>query len=50
VAEVNEAVAQSPELVNQSPYQEGWLVTVTVDGEVPADGLLDAAEYRDLTE
>jgi glycine cleavage system H protein len=50
VTEVNEAVGQSPELVNQSPYQEGWLVVVTVDGEMPGDGLLDAAGYRDLTE
>lgn len=50
VSEVNEAVGQSPELVNQSPYQEGWLVVVTLDGEMPADGLLDASGYRDLTE
>jgi glycine cleavage system H protein len=50
VTEINEAVGQSPELVNQSPYQEGWLVVVTLDGEMPDDGLLDAAGYRDLTE
>jgi glycine cleavage system H protein len=50
VAEANEAVSQSPDLVNQSPYQDGWLVLLSLDGEMPTDGLLDAAGYRDLTE
>jgi glycine cleavage system H protein len=50
VAAVNQAVADSPELVNQSPYDEAWLVTLALDGEMPADGLLDAAAYRELTE
>lgn len=47
---VNEAVAQSPELVNQSPYEDGWLVTMSVDGKIPTDQLLDSARYRELTE
>lgn len=50
VTAVNQAVADSPELVNSSPYGEGWLVDMEVDGEVSAEGLLDAAGYRDLTE
>jgi glycine cleavage system H protein len=50
VAEVNQAVADNPELVNQSPYDEGWLVVLTLDGELPSAGLLDAAAYRELTE
>jgi glycine cleavage system H protein len=50
VSDVNEAIAQSPELVNQSPYGDGWLVVLSLQGEMPADGLLDAAGYRDLTE
>jgi glycine cleavage system H lipoate-binding protein len=37
-------------LVNQSPYENGWLVLLALDGEMPTDGLLDAAGYRDLTE
>lgn len=49
VAEVNEAVADSPELVNQSPYEDGWLVELEVE-EIDTAGLLDAEAYRDLTE
>lgn len=50
VTDVNEKISQSPELVNQSPYEDGWLVLMSVDGEMPADRLLDATRYRDLTE
>jgi glycine cleavage system H protein len=50
VTDINENISQSPELVNQSPYEDGWLVLMSVDGDMPTDGLLDAAQYRDLTE
>ena len=50
VVTVNQAVADSPELVNTSPYGEGWLVEIEIDGEFSTDGLLDAAAYTDLTE
>jgi glycine cleavage system H protein len=50
ITDVNQNISQSPELVNQSPYEEGWLVLMSVDGEMPTDRLLDGARYRDLTE
>ncbi len=50
ITDVNEKISDSPELVNQSPYEDGWLVLMSVDDEMPTDGLLDAARYRDLTE
>lgn len=50
VMAVNDAVGESPELVNTSPYEEGWLAEIEVDGEVSLEGLLDAKAYRDLTE
>jgi glycine cleavage system H protein len=50
ITDVNQNISQSPELVNQSPYEEGWLVLMSVDDEMPTDRLLDAARYRDLTE
>lgn len=50
VATINQAVADSPELVNSSPYDDGWLVEIDLDGEFSHDGLLDAAAYRELTE
>ncbi len=50
VAAVNKAVAETPELVNTSPYEEGWLVEIEVSGDIATDDLLDAAAYKDMTE
>jgi len=50
IVEVNTAVAANPELVNASPYVDGWLVEIQVEGDFPTEGLLDATGYRDLTE
>ncbi|HJS71354.1 MAG TPA: glycine cleavage system protein GcvH [Acidimicrobiia bacterium] len=50
VAGVNQAVAETPELVNTSPYDQGWLIELDVDGEIDTATLLDATAYRDLTE
>lgn len=51
VTAVNEALQDSPELINSGPYDAGWMIEVQLaDGAtaVPAD-LLDAAAYRELT-
>ncbi len=50
VVAVNSAVAERPELINTSPYDEGWLVELQLEAGLPEDGLLDASAYRDLTE
>ncbi len=50
VTAVNDSVAETPELVNTSPYAEGWLVDIEVSGTIDTSDLLDAAAYRDLTE
>lgn len=50
IVEVNSAVADNPELINTSPYVDGWLVQIRVDDGFPDEGLLDADAYRDLTE
>lgn len=41
----NDALAAAPELVNSSPYEEGWLVEVQVAPDVDAGSLLSADEY-----
>jgi len=50
VVESNVALANKPELVNDSPYGEGWIMKVrlTDDGEV--EKLLTADQYRDYIE
>jgi glycine cleavage system H protein len=50
ITEVNEAVAESPEKINDDPYGEGWLVKVKLSDPSEADELLDAAAYRKLLE
>ena len=50
VGEVNISVAETPELVNTSPYETGWLIEIDLDAEFSPEGLLDAAAYKDLTE
>jgi len=50
VVEVNEALAGAPELVNDDPYGEGWMLKVRLEAAGDADGLLDAAGYRAVIE
>ena len=44
IVEVNETLADAPELVNQDSYGEGWLFRVKTDDDL--SGLLDAAAYQ----
>jgi len=44
VVEVNEALADSPELINQDPYGEGWIFRLKTNASL--DELLDAAAYQ----
>ena len=47
---VNDAVAENPELLNEDPYGEGWMVRVKLSSDSEVDQLLDAAAYRKLLE
>jgi glycine cleavage system H protein len=47
VVEVNEALSDSPEKINEDPYGEGWIVKIQVSGE--AD-LLSASDYEQFLE
>ena len=48
VVEVNEALANAPEAINEDPYGAGWLVKVKLSDPAEADTLLDVAAYRAL--
>ncbi|MCH7483188.1 MAG: glycine cleavage system protein GcvH [Chloroflexi bacterium] len=49
IVEVNEGVKANPELVNESPYENGWLVRIKPDDPAQLDTLLDATQYGALT-
>ena len=48
VLEVNEAINDQPELVNNDPYGEGWMIKIRVADPAELDTLLDAAGYQAL--
>lgn len=49
VLERNEALADSPELVNSDPYGTGWMVLIELADATQLEALLDANAYRELT-
>jgi glycine cleavage system H protein len=51
VLKVNEALESTPELVNESPYEQGWMIEVEIgeDLEVALSKLLSADQYKQLT-
>ena len=46
IVEVNEALKDSPEQINEDSYGEGWLVKIKLADPSEADSLLDAESYR----
>ncbi|MCL2526169.1 MAG: glycine cleavage system protein GcvH [Coriobacteriia bacterium] len=45
ITEVNDALDEAPESVNEDPYAAGWLVKLRLDDASELDALLDAAAY-----
>lgn len=46
VVAVNDAVQQRPEVVNEDPYGEGWLIRVRLSDPAELDALMDEPAYR----
>ena len=49
VVEVNEALRETPELLNTAPYEGGWIARVKLSDPTEIDALLDADAYAELT-
>ncbi len=50
VVEVNQALVDAPETINEDPYGEGWLIKIRLSDPSEADGLMDVSAYRKLLE
>ena len=50
VTEVNSALSEDPEKINQDPYGDGWMVKVKLSDPSETDALMDAAAYKKLLE
>ena len=48
VLEFNKALDAAPEKVNGDPYGDGWMVKVEISNAAEVDGLLSAAQYKEL--
>jgi glycine cleavage system H protein len=48
VLEVNQDLAESPEVVNEDPYGDGWLIKVRVSDPADLDDLMDNDEYEQM--
>lgn len=46
VLQANEALADAPEIVNDSPYEDGWIAIIKPDDASEMDALLDADAYQ----
>ncbi len=48
IVEVNQAVADSPETVNQDCYGDGWMIKIKLSDPTEVEALLDAAAYEKI--
>jgi len=46
VVEVNDTLMNSPEAINESPYEEGWILRIEIAREPELENLMDPDEYR----
>ena len=50
VVEINEALNDTPEKVNQDPYGDGWMIKVKMSDPAQIDELLDAKAYAEIVQ
>ena len=50
VTEFNEALEDEPELVNKDPYNEGWMIKISISDTSEIEELLDSDAYKSLIE
>lgn len=48
IIEINEALEAEPELVNDDPYGDGWMVKISVANDDQLNDLMSAEEYKDI--
>jgi len=48
IIEINQALEDQPELVNDDPYGEGWMVKIALENPSQIDQLMSADEYQDI--
>ena len=49
ILEFNESLNDNPELINESPYDEGWIIKIKVEDSDQLSELLDSKSYSEIT-
>ncbi|HAY90038.1 MAG TPA: glycine cleavage system protein GcvH [Bacteroidetes bacterium] len=49
IVEINTALEDAPESVNENPYDAGWMVKIKLSDASEVDSLMDVAAYKELT-
>jgi glycine cleavage system H protein len=50
VVEINEELPDSPETINTSPYDDGWMIKIKLSDQAELEGLMDADAYQEFIE
>ncbi len=50
VIEINESLEDSPELINEDPYEKGWIIRMEIENPEELKDLLDSESYKKLIE
>lgn len=50
VTEVNEDLSDSPEVINEDPYEKGWIAVIELENESEVDDLMDFSDYEKYLE
>lgn len=50
IIEVNEKLADSPEIINEDPYGKGWIAVIEMSNESELEDLMDAGDYEKYIE
>ncbi len=50
ILEVNDELEESPEVINEAPYDKGWIITIEPSNIAELDNLLEASEYESYIE
>jgi len=48
IIEVNKKIIETPQLINESPYEDGWLFKIKILNPEDLDNLMNATEYEDF--
>ena len=48
IIKINKELEDAPEIINKSPYKDGWLVEIEISNKAEIDSLISVAEYKGL--